>query len=181
MLLTTQMLNETQSRKDHLHIQAHEHNRHFAADGPGVIESMKRRYRKQLLSKLFFEGDDDEKEAALGLGDVQVLASRCIATLTSRYFDTSRCFGCGNCEEDDVSSWLYCDADDAGFQLMNDGEIIAEVRKPNSDDDNSETDEDEVIETSKISNSDAFECFAKGLMRLEQQIDSDSTELMLLK
>ncbi|GBL96515.1 hypothetical protein AVEN_229955-1 [Araneus ventricosus] len=29
----------------------------------GVIESMKRRYRKQLLSKLLFEGDDDEEEA----------------------------------------------------------------------------------------------------------------------
>ncbi|GBN51526.1 hypothetical protein AVEN_238233-1 [Araneus ventricosus] len=49
----------------------------------------------------------------------------------------------------------------------------------NSYDDNSES--DEVIETSKISNSDAFECFAKGLMWLEQQTGSDSTELMLLK
>ncbi|GBN68321.1 hypothetical protein AVEN_219960-1 [Araneus ventricosus] len=75
--------------------------------------------------------------------------------------------GCGNCEEDDVSSWLDCDADDAGFQLMSDDEIIAQVRKPNSDDDNRESDVDEVIETSRISNSDAFECFAKGLMWLE--------------
>ncbi|GBL78743.1 hypothetical protein AVEN_65296-1 [Araneus ventricosus] len=40
---------------------------------------------------------------------------------------------------------------------------------------------DEVIETSKISNSDAFECFVKGLMWLEQQTGSDSTELMILK
>ncbi|GBN55966.1 hypothetical protein AVEN_175175-1 [Araneus ventricosus] len=52
--------------------------------------------------------------------------------------------------------------------------------KPNRGDDNSESNEDEVIETSKISNSDAFECFAKGLMWFEQQTDSDSTELMLL-
>ncbi|GBL88537.1 hypothetical protein AVEN_159119-1 [Araneus ventricosus] len=89
--------------------------------------------------------------------------------------------GCGNYEEDDISSWLDCEADDAGFQMMSDDEIIAQVRKPNSDDDNSESDEDEVIETSKISNPDAFECFAKGLMWLEQQTDSDSTELMLLK
>ncbi|GBN36538.1 hypothetical protein AVEN_132038-1 [Araneus ventricosus] len=63
---------------------------------------------------------------------------------------------------------------------MSDDEIISQVRKPNTDDDNSESDEDEVIETSKISNSDAFKCFAKGLMWLEQQTDSDSTELMLL-
>ncbi|GBM86662.1 hypothetical protein AVEN_87425-1 [Araneus ventricosus] len=64
---------------------------------------------------------------------------------------------------------------------MSDDEIIAQVRKPNNDDDNSESDEDEVIETSKISNSDVSECFAKGLMWLEQQTDSDSTELRLLK
>ncbi|GBM31625.1 hypothetical protein AVEN_50413-1 [Araneus ventricosus] len=75
--------------------------------------------------------------------------------------------GCGNSEEDDISSWLDCDADDAGFQLMSDDEIIAQVRKPNSDDDNSESDEDEVIEISKIrkkvieSNADAFECLLK--------------------
>ncbi|GBL89466.1 hypothetical protein AVEN_87813-1 [Araneus ventricosus] len=64
---------------------------------------------------------------------------------------------------------------------MSDNEIIAQVRKPNSDADNSESDEDEVIETFKISNSDAFECFAKGLIWLEQQTDSDSTERALLK
>ncbi|GBM02167.1 hypothetical protein AVEN_190590-1 [Araneus ventricosus] len=88
--------------------------------------------------------------------------------------------GCGNCKEDDISLWLNCDAfDDAGFQLMSDDEIIAQVRKPNSDD-NSKSDEGEVIKTSKINNSDAFECFAKRLMWLEQQTDSDSTELMLL-
>ncbi|GBN97413.1 hypothetical protein AVEN_103581-1, partial [Araneus ventricosus] len=46
---------------------------------------------------------------------------------------------CGNSAEDDVSSWLDCDADDAVFSMM-------------SDDDNIESDEDEVIETSKISN-----------------------------
>ncbi|GBM04893.1 hypothetical protein AVEN_252832-1 [Araneus ventricosus] len=64
---------------------------------------------------------------------------------------------------------------------MSDDEIITQVRKSNSDDNNSESDEDEVIETSKISNYDAFECFSKGLMWLEQQTDSHSTELMLLK
>ncbi|GBN81865.1 hypothetical protein AVEN_231474-1 [Araneus ventricosus] len=33
----------------------------------GVIESIKRRYRKQLLSKLLFEGDDDVEEAACSI------------------------------------------------------------------------------------------------------------------
>ncbi|GBL97044.1 hypothetical protein AVEN_178613-1, partial [Araneus ventricosus] len=87
--------------------------------------------------------------------------------------------GCGKCEEDDFSSWLDCDADDAGFQLMSDDEIIDQVRKSNSVDYKRENDEDEVTET--LSNSNALKCFAKGLMWLEQQADSDSGKLMLLK
>ncbi|GBM00043.1 hypothetical protein AVEN_77630-1 [Araneus ventricosus] len=61
---------------------------------------------------------------------------------------------CRNCEKDDFSSCLECDADDAGLQLLSDDEIIAQVRKPNSDDDNSESDKDELIRISKISNSE---------------------------
>ncbi|GBN87808.1 hypothetical protein AVEN_3953-1 [Araneus ventricosus] len=64
---------------------------------------------------------------------------------------------------------------------MSDDEIISRVRKPNSDDDKSESGEGEVIETSKISNSLVFKCFDKGLMWLEQQTDSNSAEVMLLK
>ncbi|GBM17903.1 Jerky -like [Araneus ventricosus] len=164
----------------------------------GVIKSMKRRYRKQLLSKLLFEGDDNEEEAAcsivhfwkvLTLKDCVYLISEAWESVTEHTLKRSwrglapylvvavaelnillkQIPGYGNCEQDDVSSWLDCDADDAGFQLMSDDEIIAQVRKPNSGDDNRESDEDEVIETSKISNSDAFECFARGLMWLEQQ------------
>ncbi|GBM57437.1 hypothetical protein AVEN_24210-1 [Araneus ventricosus] len=90
---------------------------------------------------------------------------RVLLTVEQKFQIVSRIeSACGNCEENDLTSWLDCDADDAGFQLMSDVEIIAQVRKPNSDDDNSESDEDEVIETSKISNSNAFECFARGLM-----------------
>lgn len=50
---------------------------------------------------------------------------------------------CENCEEDDVSLRLDCVADHVGFQLMSDDEIITQVWKPNSDDDNNESDEDE--------------------------------------
>ncbi|GBM01860.1 hypothetical protein AVEN_218980-1 [Araneus ventricosus] len=179
---------------------------------------MKRRYRKQLLSKLIFEGDEEEAACsivqfwkALTLKDCFYMVNEAwesvpehtlkrswrklapylenvdqsndsgSVTVTELNVLLNQIPGCGNCEEEDVSSWLDCDADDAGFQLMSDDEIIAQVRKPNSDDYNSESDEDDVMKTSKISNSDAFECFAKGLMWLEEQTDSDSTELMLLK
>ncbi|GBM21734.1 hypothetical protein AVEN_118268-1 [Araneus ventricosus] len=148
----------------------------------GVLESMKLHYRKQLLSKLLFERDDDEGETLapyLENGDPSNDGGSVTETELNGLLE--QISGCGNCEEEDVSSWLDCDSDDAGFQLMSDDDIIVQVRKPNSDDDDGESDEDEVIETSKISTSDAFECFAKGLMWLEQQSDSDSTELMLLK
>lgn len=52
-----------------------------------------------------------------------------------------------NCKEDGLNSWLDCDADNARFQLM----MISG--------------EDKVIETSKISYSDAF---AKGMTQMEQ-------------
>lgn len=61
--------------------------------------------------------------------------------------------GWGNYEEYDACSWLDCDV---GFQLMIDDESIAQTRKPNSDDENSESDEDEVMRT------DTYESFAKG-------------------
>lgn len=49
--------------------------------------------------------------------------------------------GCGNCEEDGVSSCLVCDSDDAKFQPMTHDEIITQVWKPNSNENNSESDE----------------------------------------
>ncbi|GBL83341.1 hypothetical protein AVEN_110655-1 [Araneus ventricosus] len=133
----------------------------------GLIESMKRRYRKQLLSKLLFEGDGDEEEAAcsivkfwkaLTLKDCVYMINEAwngSVTVTELNGILQQIPGCGNCEEDHID----CDADGAGFQLMSDDEIIAKVRKRNGDDNNNESDEDVVIETSKISNSDAF---AKG-------------------
>ncbi|GBM04083.1 Jerky -like [Araneus ventricosus] len=164
----------------------------------GFIESMKRRYRKQLPSKLRSEGNADEEEAAcsivqfwksLTLKDCVYMINEAWESLPDHTLKRSwrklaPCLenvdqsndmgsvtvtelnglmkqipGYGNCGEDDVSSWLDCDVDDTGFKLMGD-----DLRKPNSDDDNSESDEDEVIETSKINDSDAFECFAEGLI-----------------
>ncbi|GBM78026.1 hypothetical protein AVEN_13039-1 [Araneus ventricosus] len=113
--------------------------------------------------------------------DVETLKAGTSLVYSCHHFAADGPGSCGNCEEDDVSSWLDCDADDEGFQLMSDDEIIYRERKPNSDDDKSESDEGEVIETSKISNSDAFKCIDKGLMWLAQQTDSNSAELMLLK
>lgn len=54
---------------------------------------------------------------------------------------------CANCEANDVSSCLDYDGV-CRISAVEHDEIIAKVRKPNSDDDNSES--DEVIDISKI-------------------------------
>ncbi|GBO00550.1 hypothetical protein AVEN_22823-1 [Araneus ventricosus] len=41
--------------------------RDFAVDGPGRDQIYEMRYRKQLLSKFLFEGDDYEEEAACSI------------------------------------------------------------------------------------------------------------------
>ncbi|XP_054707787.1 jerky protein homolog-like [Uloborus diversus] len=74
-------------------------------------------------------------------------------------------------------NWLNCDMEDAGFQLLNDEDLIAEVRNSPKEDDEDENDSG----TNKISNNDAFESFAKGLAWLEQQEQCDSSELMILR
>ncbi|GBN08528.1 hypothetical protein AVEN_5836-1 [Araneus ventricosus] len=68
--------------------------------------------------------------------------------------------------------------EDAGFQLLNDEEIIAEDRHSPKEDEEDGDDEGENDSQVKISNNDAFECFSKGLAWLEQQ---DSSKLMLLR
>ncbi|GBN48636.1 hypothetical protein AVEN_140034-1 [Araneus ventricosus] len=72
--------------------------------------------------------------------------------------------------------------EDAGFQLLNDEEIIAEVRHSLKEDEK-EDDDDEGENDSQvnISNNYAFDCFSKVLAWLEQQEQYDSSELMLLR
>ncbi|GBM40737.1 hypothetical protein AVEN_162197-1 [Araneus ventricosus] len=70
--------------------------------------------------------------------------------------------------------------EDAGFQLLNDEEIIAKVRHSPKEDEEDD-DEGENDSQVKISNNDAFKCFSKGLAWLEQQEQCDSSELMLLR
>ncbi|GBN50887.1 hypothetical protein AVEN_140978-1 [Araneus ventricosus] len=48
----------------------------------------------------------------------------CSVTVTELNGVLKQTLCCVNCEEDDVSSWLDCDADDAGFQQMSDVKII---------------------------------------------------------
>ncbi|GFU43069.1 hypothetical protein TNCV_3141791 [Trichonephila clavipes] len=67
--------------------------------------------------------------------------------------------GFQECEEEDVETWMAGDAEDCGFQMLNDDEIVTSVQEE-SDPVDDETDEDEdsnINEFSKCpSNADAF-------------------------
>ncbi|GBM67982.1 hypothetical protein AVEN_218841-1 [Araneus ventricosus] len=65
--------------------------------------------------------------------------------------------------------------------MFNKEEIIAQFRHSPKEDEEEDDDEGENESQVKISNNDAFECFSKGLVWLEQQEPCDSSELMLLR
>ncbi|GFT26739.1 hypothetical protein TNCV_3709361 [Trichonephila clavipes] len=49
--------------------------------------------------------------------------------------------GFQECDEEDVETWMEWDAEDCGFQTLNDDEIVTSVQEE-SDPDDDETDED---------------------------------------
>ncbi|GBN08650.1 hypothetical protein AVEN_20925-1 [Araneus ventricosus] len=162
MLLPTQMLKHSKPKTSLAYsLKPPHHNRHFTADGQSVIECMKRCYRKQLLSKLLFEGDDDEEEVACSIVQFwkALTLKYCVyvineawesvkehtlkrswrklapylenvdqsndsgsVTVTELNGLLKQISGCGNREEDHVSSWLDCDTGDAGESLCDDEE-----------------------------------------------------------
>ncbi|GFV99355.1 uncharacterized protein TNCV_1513271 [Trichonephila clavipes] len=66
--------------------------------------------------------------------------------------------GFQECDEEDVETWMACDADDCGFQMVNDDEIVTSVQEESDPvDDETDEDEDNNKESSKVpSNADAF-------------------------
>ncbi|PRD30889.1 UNVERIFIED_CONTAM: hypothetical protein NCL1_25049 [Trichonephila clavipes] len=65
--------------------------------------------------------------------------------------------GFQECDED-VETWMACDAEDSGFQMLNDDEIVTSVQEESDPvDDEADEDEDNNNESSKgPSNDDAF-------------------------
>ncbi|GBN79047.1 hypothetical protein AVEN_230157-1 [Araneus ventricosus] len=72
--------------------------------------------------------------------------------------------GFENCGIKEITDSLNCDVEDAGFQLLDDEEIIAEVRHSPKEDEEEDDDEGENDSKVKISNKDTFECFSKTLL-----------------
>ncbi|GFT13972.1 uncharacterized protein TNCV_2616021 [Trichonephila clavipes] len=78
---------------------------------------------------------------------------------------------------------MACDAEDCGFQMLNDDEIVTSVQEePDSIDDETDEDEDINDESSKgPSNADAFSALESAMEWYEQQSECCPIQQLLLK
>ncbi|GFU54476.1 uncharacterized protein TNCV_3024531 [Trichonephila clavipes] len=91
---------------------------------------------------------------------------------------------CIECNEEDVETWRAFDAENSGFQMLNDDEIVTSVQEE-SDPVDDETDEDEDNNNNKSSNgpsnADAFSALETAMEWYEQQSECCPTQLLQLK
>ncbi|GFS95169.1 uncharacterized protein TNCV_2705151 [Trichonephila clavipes] len=87
------------------------------------------------------------------------------------------------CDEEDVETWMACDAEYCGFQILKDDEIETSVQEADPFDDEMEKDEDNHnTENSKgPSNAETFSQFETAMEWYEQQSECCPTQLLLLR
>ncbi|GFW62967.1 protein GVQW3 [Trichonephila clavipes] len=89
--------------------------------------------------------------------------------------------GFQQCDED-VETWKSCEAEDCGFQKLNDDEIVTPVQeKSDPVDDETDEDEDNNESSNSPSNADAFSALETAMEWYEQQSECCPTQLLLLK
>ncbi|GFV54408.1 uncharacterized protein TNCV_57591 [Trichonephila clavipes] len=85
-------------------------------------------------------------------------------------------------DEEDVETWMACDAEDCGFQMLNDDEVETSVQKE-SDSVDGETDEDEDNDNNESSKgpskADTFSALETATEWYEQQSECCPTQLLL--
>ena len=83
-----------------------------------------------------------------------------------------------NLVDSDISNWLNADADDQGYQLLSDSEIIQQVT---SQEEPPLEDDTPVEDPSVPSSGEVMEMLDKCLLWYEQQSESTTTSVLLLK
>ncbi|GFY35785.1 uncharacterized protein TNCV_4841621 [Trichonephila clavipes] len=83
-------------------------------------------------------------------------------------------------DEEDVETWIACDAEDCGFQMLNDGQIVTSVQESNPVDDETDEDEDNNNNESSKGSSDAFSVLQTAMEWYQQQSEFCLTQLLLL-
>ncbi|GFV71684.1 uncharacterized protein TNCV_3534731 [Trichonephila clavipes] len=91
--------------------------------------------------------------------------------------------GFQECNEDVETPSMACNAEDCGFQMLNDDEIVTSVQEEfDSVDDETDEDQDNSNESSKgPSNANALSVLQTTMEWYEHQSESCSTQLLLLK
>lgn len=89
--------------------------------------------------------------------------------------------GFEECDQENIQDWLECDADDPGYQVLTDDEIIDSViddQEPCNDEE--EPSGDDRAEKGP-SSEEAFHCLETAMKWLEQQEECDTVQLLSLK
>jgi len=86
--------------------------------------------------------------------------------------------GFTDCDNTDAADWLNDDANDPGYEILGDDEIVSSVKNQPDDD----SDSDESVDATKApSHAEAFSAFETGLEWFERQAECCPTQLLLLK
>lgn len=88
--------------------------------------------------------------------------------------------GFEECNQENVHEGLECGEDDPGYELLADGDIIAQVPEDDVDEDDEGYDDSVSVEKGP-SNEEAFQYFDTAIKWLEQQDECDAVQLLSLK
>ncbi|XP_046629071.1 jerky protein homolog-like [Neodiprion virginianus] len=187
----------------------------------GVIEKMKRLYRKEVLRRLFMAEENTEDSIVqfaktINLKHCCYMIADAWASLTERNLknawnklwppseetqaeiqeDISNCEkgginefveifhaipGFTECDNDDAENWLKDDANDPGYQILTDDQIVSSVLH-DEDSDSDDKHSDESVEASKQpSHGEAFGALETAMEWYEKQPECCQTQLLLLK
>lgn len=92
--------------------------------------------------------------------------------------------GFGDCGTDDAADWLAIDANDPGYNVLDNGEVVNSLQNQNEDeesDDGSSSDESMGTATKEPSHATAFTAFEIGLEWFEKQPECCPAQSLLLK
>ena len=132
-------------------------------------------YTGQLVKSLGkVVGGRREREGG-GQGELQVDQSAAKFTLILQEIP-----GCSDVAVEDVNEWLNLDAEDVGFQLFNDDEIVSHALNKDEVDVSLE-EEDAEDEDSTVSHFEAFYALQKAFCWYEIQEECVSTKYLVLK
>lgn len=185
----------------------------------GVIEKLKRMYKRQFLRRLLLsekdEGNVDQFLKKIDLKDCLYMLLDAWNTLTSENFkkawhkiwntedeviyeqDQSEDVreivnlfqeipGFSECGQDDVEAWINNSADDPGYQVLNDEEIVAIVQNEEcadiiKDDDSGSNDEEQEQAENGPTHAEAFLALETAMAWCERQSECNIIDVLQIK